>query len=564
MSTKSIRAGLFARKSTADRPGSPNIQHQLSETRKFAESQPDWEIVAEYIEEDISGALAFMERPAIRAMFADAAAGKLDAVVFHRVDRMQRDEYEGMRIVLEAHDQDLQLWIAEQGRPYDPLGGWEGMSDVARAKGAADERKRIKQNMVRGRIQGMREGKWPGGPPPRGYRLDEDKRLVVHEPEAKVVREMFATALQPGLGSVDATVAEMNKRPQPFRLTRAWVHSALNDPIYAGRGKPITMGGRNAKGEDLGVPEETVTLPAPAIVDEGTFDAVQKILHERRLVWNRTGTKKYRYALGGKIVHVHPDGSVWSMSGERPGGRREGEILYRCLASKDKNVGCPGTTPNAPRYRRRTSVDADAAESALIREGLKLIEHPDHIAELVEEHARSLIAKEAIGPVEDNLRAALDGLDGERRRALEQHRKGWMTDTELQETMEEIAAQREGIQAQLEALHTKLDPAALVEPLAKIELLAGELETVEPGTITPEDPRWTQVLAALKDEVEGLAPLDPEEPRRLSEWARRWAGDIADRLHLVVVVQPDGSITATSSDPREKHRDVPRSSTVRG
>lgn len=139
-----------------------------------------------------------------------------------------------------------------------------------------------------------------------------------------------------------------------------------------------------------------------------------------------------------------------------------------------------------------------------------------------------------------------------------------MTDTELQETMEEIAARREGIEAQLEALHTKLDPAALVEPLARIELLAGELETVEPGTITPEDPRWPQVLAALKDEIDGLAPLDPEEPRRLSEWARRWAGDIATRLHLVVVVKPDGSITATSSDPREVHRNVPRSSTARG
>lgn len=200
----------------------------------------------------------------------------------------------------------------------------------------------------------------------------------------------------------------------------------------------------------------------------------------------------------------------------------------------------------------------------MIRMGLRLLEQPEAITETVEEHARSLIARDAIGPVEDGLKAALGGLAEERRRTLEQHRKGWLTDAELTEAMEDVAARKSHIEAQLEALHTKVDPAALVEPLAQIELLAGELETVEPGTMTPENLAWPEVMAALRDEVEGLAPLDPGEFRRLSEWARRWAGDIATRLHLVMVVQRDGSITATTSDPRGKGQDKPRPSTGPG
>lgn len=78
------RVGLYARVSTL------NGQHpemQLHELREYA-NRRGWQIIAEYIDEDISGAKE--SRPALNRLLTDARQRKLDAVLVWKLDRFGR------------------------------------------------------------------------------------------------------------------------------------------------------------------------------------------------------------------------------------------------------------------------------------------------------------------------------------------------------------------------------------------------------------------------------------------------------------------------------------------
>ena len=85
MTRGTIRAGLYARTSTADKGQDPELQ--LEDLRRLAE-QRGWCTVEEYVDVGERGGKA--SRPALDRMMLDARAGKLDVVACWRFDRFAR------------------------------------------------------------------------------------------------------------------------------------------------------------------------------------------------------------------------------------------------------------------------------------------------------------------------------------------------------------------------------------------------------------------------------------------------------------------------------------------
>jgi DNA invertase Pin-like site-specific DNA recombinase len=83
--TKGATCCIYARVSTANHHQNPEVQ--LRELRQFAK-QRKWRIVAEYVDEGISGAKD--SRPQLDKLMADAKAHKFDAVLVWRFDRFAR------------------------------------------------------------------------------------------------------------------------------------------------------------------------------------------------------------------------------------------------------------------------------------------------------------------------------------------------------------------------------------------------------------------------------------------------------------------------------------------
>ncbi|MEW6243758.1 MAG: recombinase family protein [Bacillota bacterium] len=108
----------------------------------------------------------------------------------------------------------------------------------------------------------MREGKWPDGPPPLGYRVGEDGRLEVEPREAEIVTRIFH--LYTG-GMASAPIADLlnaegvpvtahfkgtqRNTEQAWRWRASGVIQILRDPVYIGQyqyhrgtGEVLTIG----------------------------------------------------------------------------------------------------------------------------------------------------------------------------------------------------------------------------------------------------------------------------------------------------------------------------------
>lgn len=77
------KAAIYARVSTSDQ----TVANQAPEVREYAKRR-DWQVVAEYVDEGVSGAKD--SRPGLDRLMRDARRRKFDAVIVVRFDRFAR------------------------------------------------------------------------------------------------------------------------------------------------------------------------------------------------------------------------------------------------------------------------------------------------------------------------------------------------------------------------------------------------------------------------------------------------------------------------------------------
>lgn len=173
-----------------------------------------------------------------------------------------------------------------------------------------------------------RKGKWTGGPVPFGYGFRE-KRLVVNEAEALVVREAFQMVLQHRQAARVAhalnakkyfpRASRFNSRRGP-RWTKDSVGRILRNPIYAGF---IVYGTETHAGEH------------PAIIEQAVFEQAQEVLGQARRTCRYHGMNA-AYVLRGLLVCARCRRAM------TPGSTRKGlreHRYYRC-ATRDKHGDC--------------------------------------------------------------------------------------------------------------------------------------------------------------------------------------------------------------------------------
>jgi DNA invertase Pin-like site-specific DNA recombinase len=212
----------------------------------------------------------------------------------------------------------------------------------------------LAQAVSRGKLTAAREGRWNGGRAPLGYRLayeGEGKarrpRLVVHEEEAALVRELFR-AYAAGETSLYRIARDLNARgvkpPRAAKWSPSSVRSILTNEVYLG----AYVWNKTDQGKFFGVIDlqvtpkrgaRTASRPCArrpqtdhvrnndhheAIVDRETFDAVRRRLFENRKGKNRAD--RAEYALRGllRCGACHKP-----MVGKRADWGERG-LMYRC------------------------------------------------------------------------------------------------------------------------------------------------------------------------------------------------------------------------------------------
>src|SRR3990172_2834056 len=89
------RVALYARVSTAGQEERHTIESQLTACREYIK-QHGYEPVAEFLDDGVSGAVPFDERPEAARLLGDAAEGLFTKVIIYTVDRLGRDTSEGI------------------------------------------------------------------------------------------------------------------------------------------------------------------------------------------------------------------------------------------------------------------------------------------------------------------------------------------------------------------------------------------------------------------------------------------------------------------------------------
>ena len=145
-----------------------------------------------------------MDRPALQRLLADIAAGKIDAVVVYKVDRLTRSLGDFAKIV-EVFDR-CRVSFVSVTQQFNTTTSM-GRLTLNMLLSFAQFEREVTGERIRDKIAASkRKGMWMGGLPPLGYDA-QDRKLVVNEAEAATVRHIFRRYAQ--LRSVRALQQEL-------------------------------------------------------------------------------------------------------------------------------------------------------------------------------------------------------------------------------------------------------------------------------------------------------------------------------------------------------------------
>jgi site-specific DNA recombinase len=181
------------------------------------------------------------KRPGVQAMINDMKAGRFEAVLIHKLDRLSRSMGDIISFIELVNKLDVRLIIAAQGQDEidtrSPMGkAFLQMNGIF----AELYLNNLREETLKGLVTKMRKGGRHMSQAPLGYDLvkvgDDDYELVVNEAEAALVREVFSLYIDKGWG-VNKIAKHMNEH-STTKAGGKWdnknVRNLLMNPTYAG------------------------------------------------------------------------------------------------------------------------------------------------------------------------------------------------------------------------------------------------------------------------------------------------------------------------------------------
>jgi len=367
--TKSLRCAIYTRKSSEEglEQDFNSLDAQREACAAFIQSQrhEGWVVLPDpYDDGGISGAT--MERPALKRLLTNIAAGQIDVVVVYKVDRLTRSLSDFARIV-EIFDGNGVSFVSitQQFNTTTSM----GRLTLNVLLSFAQFEREVTGERIRDKIAASKKkGIWMGGLVPLGYDA-RDRKLIINTDEAETVLRIFRRYAD--TGDIDLIKAELDaedirtkartgrakSRWGERRFTKNCLYRMLQNETYLGR---ITHKKASYPGEH------------EAIVDKDLWDQVQQRLAAHRVHRRNGGTAKNSSLLAGL---------VFDEQGRRltPSHATKGRRRYRYYVTPSN------TSSSSPPDQRPWRVPAAEIEDLVKREVLSLLESTsrlDHVLDL--------------------------------------------------------------------------------------------------------------------------------------------------------------------------------------
>ncbi len=275
-------AVIYARYSPGSKQNYQSIEGQLKECYAFAE-RSDLRVVREYVDEHLTGTND--KRTQFLQMIEDSKRKGFQFVVVYQLDRFARNRYDSATYKAKLKKSGVRVLSAKENITDDASGILiEGVPESMAEYYSAE----LSQKVKRGIAITASKCKFFGGGIPLGYKVDEEKRFIINEETAPIVKQMFEMLAN---GYNYAEIARyMNERGIPTSRGGKWNKNSFHS-IFANRrylGKYIFQG----KEIDGGMPR---------IIDDELFDEVQRVLEKYAQAPSR-GKALEEYLLSEKLI----------------------------------------------------------------------------------------------------------------------------------------------------------------------------------------------------------------------------------------------------------------------
>ncbi len=304
----------------------------------------DYTPVGDYIDMALTGTNT--DRPNFQRMIEDAKKGLFDVVIVHKMDRFSRNVRDTLNIESELAQYGVKVISVIEQFADTPEGQLQQIIQLGVGQ-------YYSQNLAREVMKGLKENAYRclhnGGLSPLGYDVDPiTKQYIINEKEAESIRIIFKKFLEGWsyreLAEYLNVLGYRTKIGNKFSANSSFydilVNSKYKGEYVFGRSlsKPKQPGMKRShrKNKDE---SEIIRVPngLPAIIDEGTFDQVQKLLSSRKRSKGATKAKEV-YLVSG-LIECGECGSPYHGSSRIGGRNKQKYVSYRC--SKRKKIENP-------------------------------------------------------------------------------------------------------------------------------------------------------------------------------------------------------------------------------
>ncbi len=327
------RCAIYTRKSTEEGLeqafNSLDAQREACAAYILSQAHEGWTRIDEHYD-DGGWSGGNMDRPGLKQLLADVAAGKVDVIVVYKVDRLTRSLADFARIVDTLDKAGASFVSVTQA--FNTTNSMGRLTLNVLLSFAQFERE-VTSERIRDKVAASKKkGIWMGGPVPLGYRLG-DRKLLIDDDEAAVIRSIFQGYLE--LRSVTKLVEQLAQQNITTKA-RQYSNGRTTGGAHFQRGSlsqllqnPIYIGKVSYRGELYDGQHE-------AIIAADDWAEVQRILaanrHERKLGKHA----RYPSLLTGMISD--PDGQPMTPVSTHKGSRRHRYYLTRLKPGDDNEV----------------------------------------------------------------------------------------------------------------------------------------------------------------------------------------------------------------------------------
>ena len=348
-----LRVTYYARVSSDSDEQLNSLDNQVAYYENMIKQNTNWTFVPGYVDEGLSG-ISTKKRKHFNEMIKDAGDDMFDLIITKEISRFARNTLDSLQYTRELLG--LGVGVFFQNDNINTLDEDAELRLTIMSSIAQDELRKLSSRVKFGHQQAIKSNVVLGNSRIFGYKK-EDKRLVIDETQAPMVRDLFRLY---ATGDYSMKQLENIFYEQGYRnyngnkIAHTTMSGIISNPKYKGYyvGNKVRIVDMFTKKQKFLPPEEWVMFKdetgeiVPALVSEELWDKANEILRRRSEdVKNRQGICNHANLLTGKLFCSHCGAPYY----RRESKSKDGTVNSKWVCSNKINNGADAC-PSFPIY----------------------------------------------------------------------------------------------------------------------------------------------------------------------------------------------------------------------